>query len=87
MGGSSLCACVLEPINSAFGELVRRHSDFQAILVMRRGTERQSLGETLMHFKGDGGDVLLLVSLPPGCGPVLSMSLLIVPCQCCALAA
>ncbi|KAL1261790.1 hypothetical protein QQF64_007055 [Cirrhinus molitorella] len=34
-----------QPINSARGERVRRHSDFQAVLVMRRGTERQSLGK------------------------------------------
>lgn len=70
-----------QPINSACGERVRRHSDFQAVLVMRRGTERQSLGEALVHFKGDGGDVLLLVSLPPGCDPALSMPPLIVTHQ------
>jgi len=78
--GDLVCVhvCLRQPINSAFGERMRRHSDFQAVLVMRSGTERQSLGEALMHFKGDGGDVLLLVSLPP----VLSVSPLMVPCQC-----
>lgn len=39
------------------------------------------IGEALMHFKSDGGDVLLVLSLPPSCSPVLSIPPLIAALQ------